>query len=173
MASIVTAMEDGGSAEVGMVGSEGLVGGMHMMGPGKISSTSFIQLEGSALKIPLSELRRAFRTSEEIRYRLLEFYQEQTTMVGQIAGCNRLHESEERLARWLLMAQDRAQSEVLNFTQEFLGMMVGSRRTTVTLIARTLQRAELIEYSRGRVKIIDREGLERAACECYRISKNL
>lgn len=173
MASIVTAMEDGGTAEVGMVGPEGIVGGMHTMGPGKISSDSFIQLEGSALRIPLPELGKAFRTSEEIRYRLLEFYQEQATLVGQIAGCNRLHESEERLARWLLMAQDRAQTEVLNFTQEFLGMMVGSRRTTVTVIAKTMQRAGLIEYSRGRVKIIDRESLESTACDCYRISKDL
>jgi len=173
MASIVTAIEDGGTAEVGVIGPEGLVGGMHILGPGKISTSSIIQLEGSGLKIPLSELSRAFRNSEEIRYRLLEFYQLQATMVSQIAGCNRLHESEERLARWLLMAQDRAQTEVLNFTQEFLGMMVGSRRTTVTLIARTLQRAGLIEYSRGRVKIMDREGLESTACDCYRISKDL
>ena len=78
------------------------------------------------MKIPLAELSKAFRTSEENRYWLLEFYQEQATLVGQIAGCNRLHESEERLERWLLMVQDRAQSEVLYFTQEFLGMMVGS-----------------------------------------------
>jgi CRP-like cAMP-binding protein len=152
---------------------EGLAGGMHILGPGKISTSCFIQLEGSALKIPLSELSKAFRTSDEIRYRLLEFFQQQATMVSQIAGCNRLHESEERLARWLLMAQDRAQSEVLNFTQELLAMMVGSRRITVTVIAGTLQRAGLIEYSRGRVKIVDREGLESAACECYRISKKL
>jgi CRP-like cAMP-binding protein len=149
MASIVTTMEDGGTAEVGVVGLEGLAGGMHILGPGKISTSCFIQLEGSALKIPLSELSKAFRTSDEIRYRLLEFFQEQATMVSQIAGCNRLHESEERLARWLLMAQDRAQSEVLNFTQELLAMMVGSRRTTVTVIARALQRAGLIEYSRA------------------------
>jgi hypothetical protein len=93
--------------------------------------------------------------------------------VSQIAGCNRLHEAEERLARWLLMAQDRTQSEVLNFTQEFIAMMLGARRTTVTLIAGSLQRANLIEYSRGRVKILDRENLESAACDCYKITKDL
>ena len=173
MTSVVTSMEDGDTAEVGIIGFEGLVGGIHLMGPAKVSTNAFIQLEGTALKIPLSELRKAFRTSEEIRDRILEFYQEQSLTVSQIAGCNRLHEAEERLARWLLMAQDRVQSDVLNFTQEFLGMMLGSRRTTVTLIAGALQRAELIEYSRGKVKILDRERLETAACDCYRIARDL
>src|SRR6201747_2679192 len=173
MASIVTSMENGETAEVGIVGSEGLVGGLHIMGPAAVTTDAFIQLEGSALKIPLPELRKAFRTSEEIRDRMLEFYQEQSLTMSQISGCNRLHEAEGRLARWLLMAQDRTQSEVLNFTQEFLGMMLGSRRTTVTVMAGILQRAGLIEYSRGRVRIVDRESLESAACDCYKIIKKL
>ena len=108
-------------------------------------------------------MRQAYRSSEEIRDRILEFVQEQTISTNQIAGCNRLHEAEERLARWLLMAQDRTQSDVLNFTQEFLAMMLGARRTTVTLIAGALQKAGLIEYQRGHVKIIDRVNLEAAA----------
>ena len=173
MASIVTAMEDGSTAEVGIVGREGLIGGMHIIGPAKVYTTAFIQLEGSALRIPLQHLRHAFRSSEEIRDRILEFYQEQTLTVSQIAGCNRLHEADERLARWLLMAADRTGSENLNFTQEFLAMMLGSRRTTVTLTAGALQRAGLIEYSRGRVRILNRENLESAACDCYRITKSL
>ena len=173
MASIVTAMEDGGTAEVGIVGDEGLIGGIHILGPAKVSTTSFIQLAGSGLRIPLRELKRFFHTSAEFHDRFLEFYQEQSLTVSQIAGCNRLHEAEERLARWLLMAQDRTQSDVMFFTQEFLGMMLGSRRTTVTLIAGALQRADLIEYARGRVRILDRERLETAACDCYQISKDL
>jgi CRP-like cAMP-binding protein len=173
MASIVTAMEDGDTAEVGVVGDEGIIGSIFLLGPAKISTSAFMQLEGAALRIPLHDLRHAFRTSEEIRDHLLEFVQEQTVSVNQMAGCNRLHESEERLARWLLMAQDRTQSDVLNFTQEFLAMMLGARRTTVTLIAGSLQRAGLIEYSRGRVKILDRENLESAACDCYKIVKDL
>jgi CRP-like cAMP-binding protein len=173
MASIVTAMENGDTAEVGIVGNEGLIGAMHIIGPAKICTTSFIQLDGTAIKIPLSNLRTVFRTSEEVRDRILEFYQEQTLTVSQIAGCNRLHEAEERLARWLLMAQDRTQSGTMNFTQEFLAMMLGSRRTTVTLVAGALQRSGLIEYSRGRVTILDRESLESAACDCYRITRNL
>jgi CRP-like cAMP-binding protein len=173
MASIVTTMEDGETAEVGVVGNEGVIGSIFLLGPTKIATSCFIQLEGTALKIPLPELRHAYRSSEEIRDRLLEFVQEQSVTVSQIAGCNRLHGAEERLARWLLMAQDRTQSEVLNFTQEFLAMMLGARRTTVTLIAGSLQRADLIEYSRGRVKILNRENLESAACDCYQIIRNL
>ena len=173
MASIVTEMEDGGTAEVGIIGEEGIVGGIHILGPAKVSTTAFIQLAGTGLRIPLNDLRRFFHTSPEFHDRFLEFYQEQSLTVSQIAGCNRLHEAEERLARWLLMAQDRTQSDVMFFTQEFLGMMLGSRRTTVTLIAGALQRADLIEYSRGRVQIINREKLETAACDCYRISKDL
>ena len=173
MASVVIAMRDGDTAEVAVIGNEGLVGGIHLLGPAKVSTDAFIQLEGSALKIPLDELRRAFHSSQEIHYRILEFCQEQSLNVSQIAGCNRLHEAEERLARWLLMVADRTQSDVMNFTQEFLGMMLGARRTTVTLVAGTLQRAGLIEYSRGRVKITNREGLEDAACDCYAITKDL
>ena len=90
-----------------------------------------------------------------------------------MAGCHRLHEAEERLARWLLMAQDRTQSDVLNLTQEFLAMMLGARRTTVTMIAGAMQRSGLIEYYRGQVKIPDRENLEAAACDCYPIMKDL
>ncbi len=173
MASVVTTMEDGDTAEVGIIVSKVWWAASTSWGQPKVSTNSFIQLEGSGYKIPLSELQKGFRTSEEIRDRILEFYQEQSLTVSQIAGCNRLHEAEERLARWLLMAQDRVQSDLLNFTQEFLGMMLGSRRTTVTLIAGALQRAELIEYSRGKVKILDRERLETAACDCYRIARDL
>ncbi len=173
MASIVTSMEDGATAEVGVVGSEGVVGVLHLLGPGRVATNSFVQLEGTALRIAYPELRQAYRSTEEIRDRILEYVQEQTISTNQIAGCNRLHEAEERLARWLLMAQDRTQSDVLNFTQEFLAMMLGSRRTTVTLIAGSLQKAGLIDYRRGQVKILDRVNLEAAACDCYRIIQAL
>jgi len=173
MASVVTTMEDGGVAEVGVIGLEGLVGAYHLLGPSKISTDCFIQLEGTALRITMRDLRNAFKTSDDIRDRILEFVQSSSLTISQIAGCNRLHEAEERLARWLLMAQDRTQSHEMYFTQEFLAMMVGARRTTVTLIAGALQRADLIEYSRGRVTILDRERLETAACDCYRISRDL
>lgn len=173
MASIVMTMSDGMTAEVGVIGCEGVVGGLQLMGPAKTSTDSMMQLPGSGLRMPFSELRKAFLSSEEIRNYLLEFFQEQAIMANQIAGCNRLHEAEERLARWLLMAQDRSQTDVLELTQEFLAMMLGSRRTTVTLVAGSLQRAGLIEYSRGRVKILNRQALEAAACDCYGVTKGL
>jgi CRP-like cAMP-binding protein len=173
IASVVTAMPDGATAEVGLIGREGVVGSLHLLGPAPVSTTCFIQLEATALRVPYSHMQKAFRTSDEIRDRVLEFVQSQTSSLGQLAACHRLHEAEERLARWLLMAQDRTQSDVLHFTQEFLAMMLGARRTTVTLVAGSLQRSGLIEYRRGRVKILDRANLESAACECYRVTSQL
>jgi CRP-like cAMP-binding protein len=169
IASVVTVMRDGGTAEVGLIGHEGLVGSFHLLGPARSTTECFIQLEATALRIPLRQLEMEFRTSEEIRDRVLEFVQS----LGQLAGCHRLHEAEERLARWLLMAQDRVQSDELNFTQEFLAMMLGSRRTTVTVVAGELQRKGLIDYRRGRVRILNRKALEEAACDCYQIIKRL
>ena len=173
IASVVAAMDDGSTAEVGLIGREGVVGSFHLLGPANVSTVCFIQLEATSLRIPFAGLVRAFRGNEEIRDRILEFVQEQAVGLSQLAGCNRLHESEERLARWLLMAQDRTGTDALDFTQEFLGMMLGSRRTTVTVIAGVLQRSGLIEYKRGRVTILDRENLEAAACDCYKITKEL
>lgn len=173
IASVVTQMADGGTAEVGLIGREGIVGSFHLLGPAKVSTECFIQLNATALRIPFFQLLKAFRTEQEIRDRILEFVQEQAVSLSQLAGCNRLHEAEERLARWLLMAQDRTQSDMLDFTQEFLGMMLGARRSTVTVIAGVLQRSGLIEYSRGKVKILSQENLEAAACDCYQITKHL
>jgi CRP-like cAMP-binding protein len=173
MASVVTAMADGATAEVGVIGREGVIGSLQIMGPALAPTRCFMQLEGSGLRISLSDLRKAFGTSEEIRERILEFLQEQAMCLSQIAGCHRLHEAEQRLARWLLMVQDCSQSDVLILTQEFLGMMLGSRRTTVSAAAGELQGAGLIEYQRGRIKILDRPRLEAAACDCYPVAKLL
>jgi CRP-like cAMP-binding protein len=173
MASVVATSKDGGTAEVAVIGHEGLVGSLHLLGPAPVSIESFMQLDGTGLRIPLKELRKVFRSSEEVRDRVLEFVQEQALSVSQIAGCNRLHEAEARLARWLLMVQDRTQSDTLRFTQEFLAMMLGAQRTTVTMVAGGLQRSGLIECHRGQVKILSRQNLEDAACDCYQITKNL
>ncbi len=173
VASIVTTLTDGGIVEVGMIGNEGVSGVQQIIGPAAVPSRCFVQLAGTAMRVPMDELRSAFRYSEEIRDQVLEFVQEQLLTLAQLAGCHRLHEAEERLARWLLMAQDRTQSDVLEFTQEFLAEMLGARRTTVTLVAGTLQRAGIIEYRRGRVVILDRKSLESVACDCYQVLKPL
>jgi len=170
IASVVVSMTEGETAEVGMIGREGVVGAIHLLGSSPVPTNCFIQLEATALRIPMPAFQAAFRSSEEIRQRVLECAQEQSNSVSQVAGCNRLHEAEPRLARWLLTAQDRVESTMLDFTQEYLAEMIGTQRTTVTVIAGNLQKKGLIRYSRGHVTIIDRENLIRAACECYRIT---
>jgi CRP-like cAMP-binding protein len=173
IASVVTAMADGKSAEVGVIGREGIVGAFHLLGPAPLPTDCFIQITATALRIRMPDLRAAFRNSEEIRDRVLEFAQEQSLSLSQLAGCHRLHEQEERLARWLLMVQDRTRTDALEITQEFLAQMLGAKRTTVTVVASALQRAGLIEYTRGKIKILDRPGLETKACGCYQVVRNL
>lgn len=173
LASIITPMANGDSGEVGFVGYEGIVGSLHLLGAARIPSRCVMQLAGKGLRIAFADLRRAFEDSEEIRRRILQFVQCDAAMTGQIAGCNRLHHAEQRLARWLLMAWDRTHENDLNFTQEYLSEMIGTERTTVTAIAGDMQRKGLIEYSRGQVKILDRKNLEAAACDCYPILKQL
>ena len=173
LASIVGSTSEGETAEVGIVGREGLVGAMHLLGPAVAPTECFIQLSASALKIPFPKLLQLFKTSEEIRGRILEFVQEQTLSLSQLATCNRLHNAEERLARWLLMVDDRIQSDTIDLTQEFLAQMLGAQRTTVTMVAGTLQRAGLIEYKRGALHILNRRELEAAACDCYGVTKKL
>ena len=173
MASIVGSTSEGETAEVGIVGREGLTGATHLLGPAVAPTECFIQLSGAALKIPFPKLQQLFRRSEEIRIRILEFVQEQTLSLSQLATCNRLHNAEQRLARWLLMVEDRIQSDKIHLTQEFLAQMLGAQRTTVTMVAGTLQRSGLIEYKRGTLHIINRKELEAAACDCYGVTKKL
>ena len=173
LASVVTTMAEGDSAELGVIGREGIVGSLHLLGPAHVPNHCFMQVEGSALRISFTDLQKAFRSSAEIRERILEFVQEQALCLGQVAVCHRLHDAEERLACWLLIVQDRTQSDILSLTQEFLAEMLGAQRTTVTMVAGTLQRSGLIEYRRGHVKILNRESLEAAACGCYQITKQL
>lgn len=173
IASVVSEMPDGASAEVGMIGREGIVGSLHILGPTPAPTHCFVQMEGTALRIPLAELVKIFQDSAEIRDAILKLVQKEAMILSQIAGCHRLHPAEERLARWLLMAQDQTQTDDLHFTQALLANMLGARRATVTEIAGSLQRKKLIEYHRGHVIIRDREGLERAACPCYQVIKEL
>lgn len=173
VASVVAETIDGGTAEVGLIGQEGFTGSLHLLGPALISTNCFTQIAGTGIRVPFPQMERLFDTVPEINTRILEFVQQQSLILSQIAGCHRLHEAEERLARWLLMAQDRTQSNVLTLTQEFLGMMLGARRTTVTMVAGAMQRSGLIEYRRGQVTILNRDDLEAAACDCYTVVKAL
>ena len=170
MVSIVTYMAGGEAAEVGLVGHEGMPESLHLLGPALVQTSCFMQIEGTGLRMRFKDFEEIFYHDEAVRRVVLRFVQFQNLVLGQIAACNRLHEVEERLARWLLMVSDRIGSSELRLTQEFLAQMLGVRRSTVTLVAGSLQQSGLIKYSRGDVKIVDRGGLESVACECYRTS---
>jgi CRP-like cAMP-binding protein len=173
IASVVTFMSDGVGAEVGVIGREGLVEAISILGPGSAPTTAFIQSEGTALRMPFADLQQLFHEHAPLSQRILECVQCQGFILSQLAACHGLHEIEERLARWLLMVRDRLESDNFELTQEFLAEMLGARRTSVTLAAGTLQRNGHIKYSRGRIQVIDSKGLENAACECYPIVRNL
>ncbi len=172
-ASIVVRSRSGGSAEVGMIGNEGLVNATALMGPTPSQADTFIQIPGAGLRIPLPMFRACFNDNAELRDYVLQHVQAQVVITGQLSACNRLHAAEERLARWLLTAADLTHQENVSLTQELLAEMLGSQRTTVALVAGALQRAGFIDYSRGTVRIMDRAGLEQAACACYRVTRSV
>ena len=171
VASTVVTMREGGSCEVGMVGCEGIVGAVALLGPQSSEADTFMQIAGRGFRIPTKVLRNTFEESPELRNRVLQFMQFQMNATGQLSACNRLYEAEARLARWLLTAADLTNSDLLVLTQEFLAQMLGSQRTTVALVAGILQSRGLIKYSRGKVRVLDREGLEEAALDCYSVTK--
>jgi CRP-like cAMP-binding protein len=173
LASVVTTMPNGDSAEISFIGREGLAGSLHLLGPAPLPTRCLMQMPGSALRVPFADVQQAFDSSQEARGRILEFVQQQAAVVAQIAGCNRIHDAEQRLTRWLLMAQDRTGYDRLDFTHESLSQMIATRRSTVTIVAGDLQRRGLIRYNRGRVHIADRRGLEAATCVCNRIISSL
>ncbi len=173
IASVVTELVDGGAVEVGLVGREGVAEWLHLLGPELSVTRCFMQVAGAGLKVDFDFFQDEFMSKRSVRLCVLRYVQYSSLMLSQLAACNRLHELEERLARWLLTAQDKIDQPTMRLTQEFLAQMLGSRRSTVTITAGSLQRAGLIDYSRGRVKIVDRAGLENVACECYPIAKRL
>lgn len=172
VASVVVVMAEGGSSEVGMIGNEGIAGAPALLGPSAMSADTFMQINGAGLRIPTKVMRGIFEASAELRSHILQYVQCHINITSQISACNRLHEAEERLARWLLTASDLTHSDTLGLTQDFLAQMLGSQRTTVALVAGGLQRDGLIKYSRGKVRILNREGLQSAACDCYRVTRD-
>jgi CRP-like cAMP-binding protein len=169
MISILTVFPDGKSVEVGLVGKEGFVGLPLLVGFQTASTRAVAQIEATAFRVNGEALMSLLPRYPELEQRLQQYSQISTMQVTQIAACNRLHEVHERLARWLLMCSDRVSSNDLALTQEFLGQMLGTRRSSVTVAAGLLQEAGLINTARGDVKIVNRKKLEDAACECYAI----
>ena len=173
IASVVTFMANGSGVEVGLIGKEGLVEAVNLLGPASPPTTAFIQVEGTALRMRFAELRKKFLVPGPLQSRILEFVQRNGFILSQLAACNGKHEIEERLSRWLLMVQDRVESDQFYLTQEFLAEMLAIRRTSVSATAASLQKSGLIQYRRGNIRIVDRARLQAAACECYPIVQNL
>ncbi|MEY2411834.1 MAG: hypothetical protein QOD84_440, partial [Acidobacteriaceae bacterium] len=167
MTSLVIATSDGRSVEVGIVGREGFVGAPLAAGLNRSPYRAFTQAAGAGFRIKAEILEVTLPDTPGLRMRLNRYAMMQGMHVAQLAACNRLHEIDQRLARWLLMCQDRIGSELLPMTHEFFAEMLGTGRPSVSLAAAVLQRAGFIQYARGTVKIVDREGLQSAACECY------
>ena len=163
--------ESGDSVEVGVTGREGFAGVVGLLGQPQMANSVIMQGSGVGYRIRLSAFREEFLKGGPLLQLVHSFVYMQMTQMTQSVLCNRLHPVEARLSRWLLTSADRMESEVLQLTQEFLAQMLGSRRSTVTVAAGNLQRQGWIDYSRGRITIVDRIGLESASCECYRIVK--
>jgi CRP-like cAMP-binding protein len=167
MASLVVLTGDGRSVEVAIMGREGIVGTPLAVGLTRGPHRAVVQIPGSGVRVKSAALMDTLDSALETRLIWNRYVLIQGFQIAQIAACNRLHATEKRLARWLLMCQDRIGSETLPITHEFLAQMLGTGRPSVSLCAGTLQRGGLIENIRGTVTILNRSGLEHAACECY------
>lgn len=169
--SLVTPLEDGAIVEVATVGNEGVVGVPLIFG-GALAVRAISQVAGRCLTMSADAFLEAMANSHPISQMVQTYVLALFGQISQAAACNRLHNNEERLSRWLLMSHDRIGADKFMITQEFLAQMLGSRRATVTLSAGVLQKAGLIRYHRGHVEIVDRAGLESVSCECYRVIKS-
>jgi CRP-like cAMP-binding protein len=162
-----------GGAETATIGQEGFIGFEALLGGNTASQRILVQVAGIASRLPIEILSEVARDSAPLRDLLLGYVRYFMTQILQSVACNGLHSVHERCARWLLMAHDRAGTDSFQLTQEFLAELLGIQRPSVTIVARTLQTAGLIRYSRGLIAITDRAGLEQAACECYGIVRKV
>ncbi len=169
--SLLYTMEDGATAEVGLTGNDGAVGVALFLGGGTMPHRALVQIAGGAFRMKARLLQEEFARAGPLQHVLLRYAQALMIQISQTAVCNRLHPVEKRLCRWLLLSHDRVKSNELSMTQEFIANMLGGRRESVTVAAGRLQDAGLIHYSRGHIRILHRQGLEAAVCECYRVVK--
>jgi len=165
--SLVIVMEDGKTVEVAVLGREGFAGVPAVFGLTRSTVREVVQIAGDGFKIKAAAFRQALRSSPLLQAALGLYAVVLAMQISQTAACNRLHDIERRLARWLLMAQDRVDDGVVPITHDFLATMLGTDRPSVSVAAATLQRKEIIDYTRGTVRILNRKNLEASACECY------
>src|ERR1700688_2864265 len=169
MVSQVVVTKDGRTVEVGVVGKEGFVGAGLAAGLSRSSVREIIKIAGDGFRIMGNALGRILRSAPQLQVILNRHTGLQGMQVAQTAACNRLHDIEQRLSRWLLMTQDRVHSGVLPITHDFIATMMGTDRSTVSLAASVLQKKGIIDYARGAVKIVNRRKLEKSTCECYEV----
>lgn len=170
--SLLYLMKNGSSAEIGVVGNEGVVGIALFMGGNTMPNRAVVQSAGAGVKMKKEVLLEEFARGSTFQRLLLRYTQALITQMAQTAVCNRLHTVEQQLCRWLLLSRDRLKTDELVMTQELIANMLGVRREGVALAAQRLQEQRLIIYVRGRIKILDRRGLEAQVCECYRVVKD-
>lgn len=169
--SLLYVMENGASAEIAVVGNEGIVGISLFMGGGSTPSRGVVQSAGEGFRLSATMIKDEFNRAGPVMHLLLRYTQALITQMAQTAVCNRHHSLDQQLCRWLLLSLDRLQGTELVMTQELIANMLGVRREGVTESALNLQRAGLIRYSRGRINVLDRKGLEDRTCECYAVVK--
>ena len=167
LVSLLHVLQDGSMAEIAVVGCEGVVGLPAFLDGGRAPGLCVVQAAGTAWRLPAAQVRREAERSWQTTRVLLRFAQALLVQVAQTAACNRHHTIDQQLCRWLLLSLDRIRGDDLEMTQELIANMLGVRRAGVTLAAARLQREGLISYSRGHIRLLDREGLRRCACECY------
>jgi CRP-like cAMP-binding protein len=167
--SLLTVLENGSAIETANIGREGAFGLFAAMYSRVSFNRCIVQLEGHMVRCPIELLQSEFRTSEHVRDLFVSYSETLLSQVQQTVACNAMHTTEERMCRWLLMMHDRAEGEFLTYTHDFLANILGANRKSVTLAAQSMQNAGLISYRRGTIQVLDREGLEKASCECYAI----
>jgi CRP-like cAMP-binding protein len=165
--SLVVVMKDGKTAEAGIIGNEGFTGTPAAVGLSMSPLRAVVQITGDGFRVGVGVLQNTLESAPRLHWMLSRYAVVLEMQVAQTAACNRLHDIEQRLARWLLMTQDRVDSGSLPITHDFLATMLGTDRPTVSLAAGVLQKKKLIKYTRGAVKIVNRRKLEDSACECY------
>lgn len=172
MISVVAAMADGHAAEVGTIGKEGMAGGFLLLGTTSLPYQQYVQIAGYAFRLDAEIFVSEAKSNHELREPVLRHQAAFQTQTMQTAACNALHSVSQRCCRWILMCQDRAESESIPLTHEFLGIMLGVRRASVTDVLRPLHDSGCIQLKRGAITVLDRKGVESGSCECYGIITN-
>jgi CRP-like cAMP-binding protein len=169
--SVVTNMKEGGAIEVGTIGREGTSAIPFLLGATTTANECYCQVPGTAVRLRAEHFHRLRAHSPRFRALLDRYLQAYVNFLGQLAGCNRLHGTYERCSRWLLLSHDRVASDTIRLTHEYLAMVLGSRRSGVTIALSTFRRAGFIGYTNGQIQVLDRQGLLDSSCECYAVAR--